>query len=183
MYMRHKCPRLDSCLPRGEATPEYKFKMLLAALKRLSKTRFGNSSGREIRRTAEDVLGLVFAIGLTGWKIPQRNEQAVADLLEESLLQIESCINEHSDSFPRYTVREAYIVRSAVQFLLDDYASFQTAGGQYLGVDLKNLEYQVDLPEWEGRMRRYWPPVDGHEFIWQIGDVPSVPESHWWWRL
>lgn len=167
---------------------------LVSTLQHLSRVNYQDSVAERVpenavQRAAEDVLHAVFRNGLAREHVPEEMRCKVASLISDSLLAIESCVNNHirhmSDDIPlpsRY--HQSCIIRSGVQFLLDDYRGLHTHDGELLAVTFVYLDHHLDLREFDRKLDNYWPTSYDNEYHappTHPDILRKVPKSHWWW--
>ena len=134
----------------------------------LSRTRVNETSLNAVFAAAEEVLSLLAHQGRRGLALEARVE--LLNLLQSGLRQIQLCINHHADRFPHYGTYGVRLLRSGLQFLIDDY------------MPLAVLEEDKD--QWQTFLSRTdvakldrgladFEPAD-----WMNED--NLPPSHWW---
>ena len=155
----------------------YKF---LAALARLhEKEDFSDKKFQE----EEDVLRILFEIGTKKLRIPIRKRVVVASLLAEVLWKLGACVNRHVDYFLLSTFDDACITRSSIQFLLDDYFTFETDKGLPLADYEWDFWESVDISEFEKKIYMYSSGSQNHPVMVNRKTAEMVPKAHWWWWL
>ena len=107
---------------------------------------------------------------------------------ESGLMHLKLTINRYEDSFPwGGIVHHSLKIRSGIQYLIDRYHNELVSEEDKKEEDgsWASLLHQIDLVEFDRKMRDYWPPEDGFQ-LEQIctrvmeGEM-KIPRSHWWW--
>ena len=95
--------------------------------------------------------------------------------LDNNLSKIIFCIDAHTDSFPKPSIREACLIRSGLQFLLDYWLNNE--GYE----EIKDvLLSQIDLDEFDYRLKHFFHSPE-HPNTITAEERSEFPSSHWWW--
>lgn len=93
---------------------------LIDTLTTLSLCHFGDNKINKLVHTTEKILHLIFKVFFNKIKINESDQISINKLLDDNIDKIEFTINRHIDSFPVSTYYGSCIIRSALQFLIDE---------------------------------------------------------------
>ena len=127
---------------------------------------------------AEDVLIAVFRLCLDKEIADSSQMRDICNLLLDNIGKIELCLSRHVGSFLRSDYEMACVVRSALKYILDDFAKIPIDWEDAL----EDLAYEVNLDEFDEKLENYGPGAEDPNIDLDPATVAKVPKTHWWWR-
>ena len=129
-------------------------------------------------RYAEDVLIAVFNLCIDTEITDSSQMRYICNLLLINIGKIEICLSRHVGSFLRSDYEMACVVRSALKYILDDFAKIPIDWEE----TLEDLAYEVNLAEFDEKLDNYGPGGEDPNIDLDPAIVIKVPPSHWWWK-
>ena len=135
---------------------------------------------------SEQVLQIVFQIGRSGLEVTKEDSAVIGPLIEEIIPSLEHCIFDLGLSFDSDRGQYNLILRSGVQFLLDNFKGFQAASDKVLADSLKYIKDSESLQTLDDELATWKndPVVSLESVPHSTADLVrpvGVPESHNWW--
>ena len=148
----------------------------LVQLKSIPET---NHDEELLRYFGGKVLISFYHVGLAGYRFSNDERRIVGPLLQTALPRLNVKLY-HEKFSSAWSYKFACAIRSGLQYLLDDYASFPTPDG-ILQEALTPWVQEFNLKEYDDCFRHHQP--NGFSRIPDLSsDIKRVPHSHWWWR-
>ena len=154
---------------------------LISALRTLSK-----SPETKLNYLTEKVFESVYTSRLRRVQLNQEERQTVGPLVKENLHNLDNCAFSLGLSFDQDRGNYNLILRSGIQFMLDDFKEFPVSDSEVLGDSLKQLSdseslqsFDEALEDWKKYSTTTLENISypASSFVRPQG----VPESHSWW--
>jgi len=151
--------------------------MHLVQLKIIPET---NHDEELLRYFGGKVLISFYHVGLAGYRFSNDERRIVGPLLQTALPRLNVKLYHEIDEFPTSSYRNVCIIRSGLQYLLDNYSSFPTPNG-VLQEALTSWVKELDLQRYDDCLASY--EEDPHQPVGNLSYyVYRTPNHHWWWR-
>jgi len=132
-----------------------------------------------INRYTEKIFVTLYCLRQELHQFSDDERRIVGPLLQTALPRLNVKLY-HEKFSSAWSYKFACAIRSGLQYLLDDYASFPTPDG-ILQEALTPWVQEFNLKEYDDCFRHHQP--NGFSHIPDLySDIKRVPHSHWWWR-
>ena len=150
-------------------------KSLIDSLAVLTRADLDDSDGAII-----DVFYNLYEVGLVRVEIVDHTDRnSIASLLKTVLPNMKTFVEDETDTFPSTTFECSCVVRSGLQFLLDNYRDFPT-----LNKSLEEFKSSLDLEEFDDCFENYTPGIFDISIDLQLvsTQIEKLPSHHYrWW--
>ena len=128
---------------------------LLVTLKALQSS--DNNNTHQLTHIARDILYDIYDIELGQINLSESEKEEIGPLIIKALPAIELCVNYEAMCWLTTTIKNACIIRSGIQFLLDNHNNYfsQRDFEEYVQI-LFNLKPEIDLEDFDDLIKTYW---------------------------
>lgn len=157
-------------------------KNLISAVKKLH----GSQIPRMQNHLSEKVLETIFNIGKSGVVVTEEDRVVIGPLIKDIIPYLDNCLFELGLKFDPDRGQYNLVLRSGVQFLLDDFKEFPVDEKQVLDEYLKTIQDSESLETFDEELFNWRdnPTTSLESISHSVSDLSrpvGVPESHNWW--
>ena len=156
---------------------------LISALRTLSKTK---DPVTKLNYLTEKVFESVYTYRMRKVQLNKEERETVGPLIKDNLHNLDNCAFSLGLSFDQDRGNYNLILRSGIQFILDDFKEFPVSGSEELGDSLKQLSdseslqsFDEALADWKKYSRTTLENISYPASSFVRPDF--VSESHSWW--
>lgn len=157
-------------------------KSLISAVKSLQ----ANKAPLLENHLSEKVIEIVFNIGKSGLAVIEEDRVIIGPLIKEIIPALDNCLFDLGLKFDPDRGQYNLVLRSGVQYLLDNFKDFPVAENQVLGEFLKTIQDSESLQTFDEELFSWRdnPTVSLESISHSASDLSrpvGVPETHRWW--
>jgi hypothetical protein len=135
---------------------------------------------------SEQIFEAVYRIGASGVQLSGEERTLIGPLIKQVVKHLDLCVFELVVKFDPDRGNYNHILRSGIQFLLDNFKELPVNESEVLGESLKRIEESGNIESLDEELISFKdnPPVNYETVPHPATDFlrpTGIPESHFWW--